>query len=229
MLGHVGDGGGLMDTDVMDVGALMLRFPDDEVMAARPRIATAVQDMRRSPARDLLVPAVRWWAALAADRLREEYVRTFDLSRRTSLDLTYATYGDRRQRGIALLALRHRYREAGVEPDGTTELADHLPMALEFAGTGHPDGEAILRDHLPVIELLRLGLEEAGSPFAPVLAAVVQELPPLTSEERDLVRSMAREGPPTEAIGLEPFAPPEVMPEPTGRLACAGATAGGIR
>lgn len=204
-----------MDTDVMDVAALMLRFPEDDVIAARGAIARAVDDVPASEPRDLLEPAVRWWAALDPDELHEEYVRTFDMSRRTSLDLTYVTYGDRRQRGLALLALRHRYREAGFEPDGT-ELADHLPMALEFAATGHPAGEEMLRAHLPVIELLRMSLEKAGSPFAAVVAAVVAALPPLTEDERAIVRSLALEGPPTESIGLEPFAPPEVMPQPIG-------------
>lgn len=204
-----------MDTDVMDVAALMLRFPEDSVIAARGAIADAVGQMPPSDARDLLEPAARWWASLSADDLLEEYVRTFDMSRRTSLDLTYVTYGDRRQRGLALLALRHRYREAGYEPDGT-ELADHLPMALEFAATGHPAGEQMLRDHLPVIELLRMGLEKAGSPFAAVVGAVVAALPPLTDDEREIVRSLALEGPPTESIGLEPFGPPEVMPQPIG-------------
>lgn len=202
-----------MDTDVMDVAALMLRFPEGPVITARGAIAREVDGMPPSEPRDLLVPAVRWWAALDPDDLLEEYVRTFDMSRRTSLDLTYVTYGDRRQRGLALLALRHRYREAGFEPDGT-ELADHLPMALEFAATGHPGGQEMLRDHLPVIELLRMALEQMRSPFAQVVAAVVAALPPLTDEERQIVRTMALEGPPTESIGLEPFAPPEVMPQP---------------
>lgn len=223
-----GDGNGLMDADVMEIAALMLRFPDEEVLAARDEIAAAARDLAPSPARDLLAPTAAWWAAADADELRADYVRTFDMSRRTSLDLTYVTYGDRRQRGIALLAFRHRYREAGFEPDGS-ELADHLPMVLELAGTGHPIGEEMLRDNLPVIELLRLALEEAGSPFAAVVGAVTTALPPLTDEERDIVRSLAMEGPPTESIGLEPFGPPEVMPMSTSGAACAGAATGGHR
>lgn len=217
-----------MDADVMDIAGLVLRFPDDEIIAARDDIARAAADLPPSASRDLLAPAVAWWAQRDADLLREEYVRTFDMSRRTSLDLTYVTYGDRRQRGIALLAFRYRYREAGFEPD-TTELADFLPMALEFAGTGHPGGEAMLRDHLPVIALLHLALAEAESPFAAVLGAVVAGLPPLTDEEQAIVRALALEGPPSDSIGLEPFAPPEVMPDPVARVACAGAPIGGSR
>lgn len=200
-----------MDADVMEIAGLMLRFPDDDVLAARDIIAGAAHELAPSASRDLLVPAADWWASLDAEELRTEYVHTFDMSRRTSLDLTYVTYGDRRQRGLALLAFRHRYRDAGAEPQGT-ELADHLPIVLELAGSGHPIGEEMLRDNLPVIELLRLALEEAGSPFAAVVGAVTVALPPLSDDEQAIVRSLAMEGPPTESIGLEPFAPPEVMP-----------------
>ena len=204
-----------MDADVMEIAALMLRFPEDEVLAARREIAAAACELAPSPSRELLLVAADWWAGVDADELQSEYVRTFDMARRTSLDLTYGTYGDRRQRGMALLAFRHQYREAGYEPD-ETELADHLPMVLEFAGTGHPAGEQMLRDNLPVIELLRLALEDAASPFAAVVDAVTRALPPLTEDEAALVRDLAMAGPPTESIGLEPFAPPEVMPQPIG-------------
>lgn len=217
-----------LDTDVMDIAALMLRFPDEDIVAARPAIAEAAAGLAPGPARDLLAPAAASWAAADPDDLRAEYVRTFDLSRRTSLDLTYVTYGDRRQRGLALLALRRRYQGAGFEPDDT-ELADFLPMALEFAATGHPDGVAMLQDHRPVVELLHAALVEAGSRYAPVVGAVTACLPDITAEEVALVRALAKEGPPVESVGLEPFAPPEVMPDPVRRTACAGATTGGER
>ncbi len=43
-------------------------------------------------------------------------------------------------------------------------------------------------------------------------------LPALTAEEIAETRRIAREGPPDEDVGLEPFAPPEVMPESVGAL-----------
>lgn len=217
-----------MDTRVMDIASLMLRFPDDEILASRGEIAREAAELPPGPGRDLLAPAAATWAGEDPDALREEYVRTFDLSRRTSLDLTYVTYGDRRQRGIALLALRRRYEAAGFEPDGH-ELPDFLPMALEFAASGHPDGQALIEDHRPVIELLHAALEEDGSRFADVVGAVTACLPEITDEERALVQTLAMEGPPVESVGLEPFAPPEVMPEPVGRTACAGSPTGGAR
>ncbi len=216
-----------MDTDVMEIASLMLRHPDDDLLAARDEIARAASTLAPGAGRDLIAAAAARWAARPADALREEYVSTFDLSRRTSLDLTYFTYGDRRQRGIALLGIRRRFEAGGFEPDGT-ELPDYLPMALEFAASGHPDGAQMLMDHRPVIELLRLALAEADSPFADVVGAVTACLPELSDEEDVLVRTLAREGPPVEAVGLEPFAPPDVMPPPM-RATCARESNGAVR
>lgn len=220
-------GGGVMDTDVIEIASLMLRYPEDDLLAARDEIARTSSSLPPGPGVGLITRAAAWWAAVPADALREEYVATFDLSRRTSLDLTYFTYGDRRQRGIALLGLRRRFQAAGLEPDGT-ELPDHLPMVLEFAASGHPEGQRLLIDHRPVIELLHLALADARSPFADVVGAVTETLPELSEAERSLVRDLAREGPPVESVGLEPFAPPEVMPSAV-REPCRSSTIGGGR
>jgi len=46
-----------------------------------------------------------------------------------------------------------------------------------------------------------------------VLDAVAALLPGLTVRERHEVARLAREGPPEEAVGLEPYGPAEAMPE----------------
>jgi nitrate reductase molybdenum cofactor assembly chaperone NarJ/NarW len=45
-----------------------------------------------------------------------------------------------------------------------------------------------------------------------VLDAIAAGLPALTVTERGEVARLAREGPPDEAVGLEPYGPPEAMP-----------------
>jgi len=199
-----------------------LRHPDDETLAWRGELAREAAALPPSPAADALRAFLRWWAAEPAEALRRRYVETFDFSRRTSLDLTYATHGDRRQRGLALLALRRRYSAAGLELEGG-ELPDHLPVVLEFAACAPGPGGELLAELRPVIELLRLGLQEAGSPYAGLLDALCLTLPELADDERAEVARLAREGPPVESVGLEPFAPPEVMPDPVrpARASCA--------
>jgi nitrate reductase delta subunit len=114
---------------------------------------------------------------------------------------------------MALLRLNRLYAAAGLEA-ATGELPDYLPLMLEFAALA-PDrlGETLLREHRPSLELLRRGLNEAESPYAHLLDALTSAMPRLSALERDRVRKLAADGPPSEQVGLQPFAPPETMPE----------------
>ena len=210
--------------------SIALQHPDAAVLEARGEVAAAARSLPSSPGHDALRDVLDWWAREPADDLRRRYVETFDFSRRTALDLTYYTHGDRRQRGLALLALRRRYDAAGLDLEGP-ELPDHLPVVLEFAALDPSSGGELLAEFRPVIELIRLSLERAESPFAGLVAALCLLLPELRDDERAELRRLAREGPPGESVGLEPFAPPEVMPDPVRRApaACAGATPGAAR
>jgi len=113
---------------------------------------------------------------------------------------------------MALLRLKRLYAAADLELAGD-ELPDYLPLMLEFAALAPTGaGDLVLREHRPGLELLRRGLREDESPYADLLDALVAGLPRLTVLERERIRSLAADGPPTERVGLEPFAPPEVMP-----------------
>ncbi len=221
-------GGGVVNA--LPLIAAGLSYPDDDLMADRAAVAREARGLPDGPGREALVAFMDWWAREPAGALRRRYVETFDLSRRTSLDMTYFTHGDRRQRGLALVALRRRYEDAGFGLDGP-ELPDHLPVMLEFAALDPQAGAALLADHRPTIELLRLALERAESPWAALLGALCARLPGLDDDGRAEVRRLAREGPPGESVGLEPFAPPEVMPPaaPPASPACAGGGGGGAR
>jgi nitrate reductase delta subunit len=185
--------------------SLLLQYPSDELLGARTELAAAGHG---GPVRRFL----DWWARQRARELQHSYVETFDFTRRNSLYMTYHVHGDRRQRGVALLRLKQRYAAAGLELlDG--ELPDYLPVMLEFAALAPSDvGLAALVEVRDAIELLRASLHEAGSPYALLLDAVADLLPGLTGPQAARVRRLAADGPPTEQVGLEPFAPPEVMP-----------------
>ena len=185
--------------------SLLLQYPSEELIAAR--------DELRGAARGRGVERfAEWWAGQEPRDLRQAYVETFDFTRRNSLYMTYHVHGDRRQRGIALLRLKQRYAAAGFElTDG--ELPDYLPVMLEFAALAPEDvGLAALAESREGIELVRSSLHAGGSPHGLVLDAVADVLPRLTSAQARRVARLAAEGPPTEEVGLEPFAPPEVMP-----------------
>ena len=187
--------------------SFLLRYPDDTVAGARGELAAEVAALPDGPARAALERFLAGWTADPA-----HYVETFDLRRRACLHLTYYAHGDTRERGMALLRLKKLYRAAGL-PLSSAELPDHLTIMLAFAALAPPGhGAALLGEHRPAIELLRLSLHDLGSPYAHVLDAIAALLPALSVSERSEVARLAHDGPPDEAVGLEPYGPPEAMP-----------------
>jgi nitrate reductase molybdenum cofactor assembly chaperone NarJ/NarW len=174
----------------------------DEILAAAAGEADAELD-----------PFWDWWRDTPLAERQRRYVETFDLDRRTSLHLTYYLYGDTRKRGMALLRLKRLYAAAGL-PFDTEELPDFLPALLEFAALAPDDyGKTLFTEHRLALELLRRRLTEVESPWACLLETLCGSLPRLAAPERDRLARLLVEGPPEERVGLEPFAPPEVMPE----------------
>jgi nitrate reductase delta subunit len=223
--------------EVYKIISLLLQYPTAELLAQRGFLMAVVcGDRSAHPDGSVLA---RQMAAIGrflahgrtagAIALQQEYVRTFDFQKRASLYLTFSLFGDRRQRGMALLLLKKRYSAAGL-PLASKELPDYLPLMLEFAAFAPAGyGEEILCEFRAGLELLRLYLHDADSAYALLLDAVCLGLPALTAEEQEGVRRLAAEGPPAEQVGLEPFAPREVMPaamsDATSRsgLQCGGA------
>lgn len=143
--------------------AELLDYPDDDVVARRPEIAAgAPPGLERFAA---------WWATADPDELRERYVADFDLASRSSLYLTYHRFGDRKERGRALIALKRLYRELGWELEHW-ELPDYLPLVLELASVEPEAGAEVLAEFGPEVRAIRDALAERGSPWADVLEAV---------------------------------------------------------
>jgi nitrate reductase delta subunit len=190
------------------IASVLLRYPDESTLACLGDVAAAL------PA--VADPADRIRFAAACDNLRgltpteaaQQYVDTFDHTRRRSLHLTYYRHGDTRARGMALLALKHTYRQAGHEPP-ENELPDFLPLVLEFAALHPEPGHRILLQCRAGLELLRQALREHSTPYSGVLDTLCGRLPEPTRRERDAWGRLAVEGPPGEQVGLEPFGPPE--------------------
>jgi nitrate reductase molybdenum cofactor assembly chaperone NarJ/NarW len=196
------------------VAALLLEYPTAELVGLLPTVRSALAEVRPELAAPLL-RMVDHLAGTPVGELETEYVATLDLKRRCSLFLTYFAYGDTRKRGVALVEFKQAYRRAGFEV-AADELPDHLAVVLEFCSTtddgGRTAGIALLLAHRAGLELLRLALTDAGSPWADVLVAVCGTLPPLRGEDREAVARLAAEGPPDEEVGLEPFAATPDMP-----------------
>lgn len=200
------------DATTWQVASVLLGYPDERLVARVPLLRESTSTVRPSsaePLRRFLDHA----ASSSVLDLARHYVETFDHRRRCSPYLTYYAHGDTRKRGVALLQVKQTYRRAGLEL-GPDELPDHLAVVLEFAAHDPRAGRALLLEHRAGVELLRLALVDAGSPYADVVAAVTATLPRLGGDEREAVLRLAAQGPPAEEVGLAPFAPPEHTPQP---------------
>jgi nitrate reductase delta subunit len=190
----------------------LLLYPDDRLLERREEVRRAVGELAPGPAADALGRFADWLIETDPLAVAQHYVETIDLHKRSGLYLTFYGEGDKRERGSALLRLKQLYRAAGLPLEGT-ELPDYLPVMLEFAADAPGGrGELVLREHRAAIELVRLSLREHRSPYADVVEAVSVTLGALPAADRASVVRLVSGGPPTELVGLEPFAPPEVMP-----------------
>lgn len=203
------------------VAGLLLEYPGAELLSLVPtmRAATAeLPERQRAP----LVRVLGFLDAHEPADLESRYVETFDLRRKHALYLTYFAYGDTRKRGLGLVTFTQAYRRAGFEVV-RGELPDHLAVVLEFASSGDAvtwaAGIELLLEHRAGLELLRLALVDADSPWAGALEAVSATLPDLGRDERRAVAELAAAGPPEEDVGLDAYPRPVSLPDPRTRTA----------
>jgi nitrate reductase delta subunit len=189
---------------VFAVASRLLQYPDDELDTLVTVLVPLLADLPGASG----VPLSRFVDHVSATRLldlQKEYVATFDLKRRNCLYLTYYLNGDTRRRGMALWRFQDAFRQRGFSVDGG-ELPDFLPVVLELAAVGHEDmALALLLEHQPGIHVLRESLDDMGSAYADVVRALEATLPAPSAEVRAAALTLASEGPPAEAVGLEPF------------------------
>ncbi|MFI8101944.1 nitrate reductase molybdenum cofactor assembly chaperone [Streptomyces sp. NPDC086023] len=197
------------DALVRLVAGHCLRYPDSDLYGAFPALRAALAGAPAEPAR-LIGAFLDHAEATEPLRMCAEYTSTFDTRNRRCLYLTWWSDGDTRRRGLSLVRIKRTYRDHGLEFTGE-ELPDFLPVALEFAARRPEAGTALLQEHRAGLELLRLALSAADTPYTRLLEAVCATLPGPSPETRAEAKALARNGPPQELVGagtpLEPFGP----------------------
>ncbi len=194
---------------VFGCASVLLSYPGERYSEDLAAVADALEAIPGGPARSGLGAAVDWLTPMSVLEAAATYVDTFDLRRGVCLHLTYYRHGDTRERGMALAALAGAYREAGFEVV-PGELPDYLPALLELAAASRT-GASVLGEHRMALDALQLALAQAASPYAGVVTAICGALPGPTRTDRQALRRYRSVGPPSEKVGLEPFAPPEVL------------------
>jgi nitrate reductase molybdenum cofactor assembly chaperone NarJ/NarW len=205
------------ETAAYKLASVLLQYPTAALFAGLGELDAFAATTSPRQARAAFARFLAWLQATAPADVAQHYVQTFDLpssggrrqQSRCALYLTYYRYGDTRKRGLAMVAFKAAYRDAGFVPT-QDELPDYLPMVLDFAALTSR-GERLLRSRRADIELLRRALAKAGSPYEDVVAAVCAALPKLGRRELTQVLEAWESGPPREEVGLEPFAPPDYL------------------
>ncbi|MBK6741627.1 MAG: nitrate reductase molybdenum cofactor assembly chaperone [Hydrogenophilales bacterium] len=115
---------------------------------------------------------VDYLESLPLTELQAAYVATFDMVPEHSLHLTHHLFGDDKNRGPALIDLTEFYKEYGLEL-AANELPDFLPLVLEFADQlDAEEAHMFLSQWTKVLKQLAANLEEARSPYAPLVRLV---------------------------------------------------------
>ena len=201
---------------VFGCASVLLDYPDERNLADLRSVRGALEGVPDKNARSGLAVAVEWLEHMSPIEAQAIYVETFDLRKGVCLHLTHYRHGDTRERGMALTALVDAFRGAGFGV-ASGELPDYLPALLELAAV-HPVGATVLAEHRMALDALRAALSRTDARYAGVVDAMLCALPGPTARDRQALRRYRSEGPPSEKVGLEPFAPPEVLGQ-------AGATA----
>ena len=197
------------DRVVHQVASCCLDYPKPGLIERLPMMTSAIREQGDSAAARMLLPLLVHLGSCPLQQLQRDFVDTFDLSRKHALYLSYWTDGDTRRRGEVLGRFKSAYRASGFVVDTHGELPDYLPMVLEFAACADPvAGAELLQEYRASVELLRIALEEAASPYAALVTAVCATLPGDSPADRAAVMAMVgMNGPPTETVGLEPYDP----------------------
>jgi nitrate reductase molybdenum cofactor assembly chaperone NarJ/NarW len=197
------------ETAVYKLASVLLQYPTTALFDGLGELDAFAATTSPKSARTAFARFLSWLRRTAPADVAQHYVQTFDLRRRCALYLTYYRYGDTRKRGMAMVAFKAAYRDAGFVPT-EDELPDYLPMVLDFAALTDR-GHRLLRSRRADLELLRRALARAESPYEDVVAAVCAQLPRLSRRELGQVLTAWESGPPREEVGLEPFAPPDYL------------------
>lgn len=171
----------------------MLDYPDDGLRGViwELRLHAKVGTEFTALERPLVESFLDYLESMPLLELQAAYVQTFDLTPEHALHLTHHIFGDDKNRGPALIDLTEFYKEYGVEmrtadatkaandepaDDGkSNELPDFLPLVLEFTAMLEEDeARMFLSQWSKVLNVLASNLEEAASPYAPLIRLVEQ-------------------------------------------------------
>jgi nitrate reductase molybdenum cofactor assembly chaperone NarJ/NarW len=165
------------------ISSFLLQYPNAEWVETLEEVIKETEAIKHEAFCKPLLKFFNYAKAVKELDLAELYVRTFDFTKNNNLYLTYYEYKEDRKRGEALLNIKDRYREAGVNFD-SDELPDFLPTVLEFTAISGADD--LIVKHKNIIKNLFESLSKSNNPYSLIFEAVLLLLnePVLFEHER---------------------------------------------
>lgn len=161
---------------LMRVLSALLSYPDEALRDALPEITEALHQstVLDAPHRDALLALADGLGREALLEGQMRYVELFDHGRSTCLNLFEHVYGDSRERGEAMLALRARYEKCGLS-QADYQLPDYLPVMLEYLSCCEPaEADSLIGECAHVLRRLGAALQHRQSAYVAVIAALLQ-------------------------------------------------------
>ena len=183
----------------------LLSYPTEQVRQALPEIADVVRatPLLASRERQNLLDLIDQLGHGELLEAEERYVDLFDRGRALSLHLFEHLHGDSRDRGAAMVDLKHIYERAGFDLRGR-ELPDFLPVVLEYLSCRDmTEAREMLADCAHILTRIDRSLIARGSRYAAVLQALLviagerpidsAKVPPVKERIETLDRDWAEE------------------------------------
>ena len=157
-------------TEFYKLLSVLLQYPTQDLLRDIPALREMVKQFEVGEAQKAVQCFLDHIDSTDLTELQEEYTRTFDLSPRTSMHLTFHVCGDSAERGMALAELNRLYRTEGYEI-AVPELPDFFPLMLEFISVCDAYSRAMLLARFgdPISELAS-HLREQASPYASLVS-----------------------------------------------------------
>jgi nitrate reductase delta subunit len=108
-----------------------LQYPCEDLISSIEEVRNILRDLPASRPKSINMNFLDYLDETPLLSLQEAYTGIFDLNPSTSLNLTYHTRRDGKERSELMIRLKRLYEEAGYEMT-TGELPDFLPLILEF-------------------------------------------------------------------------------------------------
>lgn len=160
--------------------SFLLQYPDSEWQEVADEMfvnwCQLIEDEKEEEVellKRLASDCIAEFVGMDSETITQNYVRTFDFSKKSNLYLTYGQLGEERERGPALLKLKQIYEEEDMLL-ASEELPDYLPLVLEYVAVAEENrGESLLLSFQSALEKVRDTLIESESPYRHVLIAIL--------------------------------------------------------